>query len=535
MNKVIGLCVGVVTTLSLGYFFSKSSNIHSNLRKVQKKFCPFEQININKEKHILLGRNITEFPTTSQLILSPHLSSSTPKSLKANTITESAFKYLEREREFFENIANNTNKNNSNYNEHQFDFDNYDYQIERISSEEFDLDSLVAIFVLTDPTYSLKNKKLLIEIANFSKYENIMSSSGHDVARIVFTLRSLYEQFLSKMDISTSITINGNNNPINRSNNTLNKIKTKESLPVFKIYESMREEFNLVVEDILKNLGKKYFKHYQHSDLLYQNSLLLLRKQIVKVEAFPCLDLNLFHFSLPSNDENQNINKVYQDNKNEDNNQEEIKENDKDLNENDKNNIIMDNKIEISNEMRNSDTMNKIMKNNQHNLSHILSHNYHNFHLSSIHSSTLPLYSSVFLYGEGDYEMIFRAESSWDYFCEINSRKPHSRPNVSSLLLSLNQLETKLGGKGVWIYENCKDHFVHSSRIFLSDPSTDVQQKESIFSALSKDQFKTECVNFLKHQHFPNSPPSKLKSSQLKSSLKSYNSTTEKIQKKVVV
>ena len=59
----------------------------------------------------------------------------------------------------------------------------------------------------------------------------------------------------------------------------------------------------------------------------------------------------------------------------------------------------------------------------------------------------------------GDYELYFRAESSVDYFCEINRRKPHARPEFSQFLLNLNLLENKKGGKGIFFLNSKHNSF----------------------------------------------------------------------------
>ena len=84
------------------------------------------------------------------------------------------------------------------------------------------------------------------------------------------------------------------------------------------------------------------------------------------------------------------------------------------------------------------------------------------------------------------------------------------------------------------MFENNKEKHSQSARIYLSSPTT-----EKVYSSLSKEEFKTESINFLKEKIYPESPPKKIQDfKQLKSSLKSKidkRNEEKRIQKKVVV
>ena len=222
--------------------------------KPKRRFIDFEEIIKNQEKHILLGNSLNKFSFSKGLMLSPHLSSNTPYTLKANTVTESAFKFLLKEEEYFER------------NKKEFDFDPQVFEIDKITTQEYDLDSLIAIFVLLEPNICLKQKKLLIDIANYSKYDNVSSPKAQDIIRVVSSLKFLLEK------------------------------NEKEGVSKFKVFQSLLKEFPLIFHDIFHNQAKTYLKYSEAIDLKFQNSLLLLKKSLIRVEAIPCLDLNIFHF-----------------------------------------------------------------------------------------------------------------------------------------------------------------------------------------------------------------------------------------------
>lgn len=129
-----------------------------------------------------LSRTVTVNEGTV-VVLSPYPSEKKFPKFSGNTNTEIVFnflKFMERNNSNDETLLSQIYSNSSEKLNKEV------FTVESVTTGTFEIDTLLALFVLINPSFALKHKRLLLEVATISRFQRCESYAAQDAFRVLF-------------------------------------------------------------------------------------------------------------------------------------------------------------------------------------------------------------------------------------------------------------------------------------------------------------------------------------------------------------